>query len=87
MIKEFVKSLEELLLVVSTKFSKERGVVGLLFLFNQASTDFVLAVVSRLVSLPLELPTKCSCFSVLLVQPWRVSVVVRGGFLIGSKLV
>ena len=34
MIKEFVKSLEELLLVVSTKFSKERGVVGLLFLFN-----------------------------------------------------
>ena len=86
-IKKLVESLEELLLVVSTKFDDERRVVGFLFLFHQASTDFILTVVGRIVSLFLKLPTECSFPNVFLVHPRRVSVVVRSDLLSRSELV
>ena len=60
MIKEFIESFEEFLLVSSMKFSEKSGVVGLgcAFKFNQASTDFALTVIGRFVTLLFILSTK-----------------------------
>ena len=58
MIKEFIESFEEFLLVSSMKFSEKSGVVGCAFMFNQASTDFALTVIGRFVTLLFILSTK-----------------------------
>ena len=58
MIKEFIESLEKFLLVCAVELIEERGVVGFAFLFNKVSASFILAVVSRLVTLLLVTSTK-----------------------------
>ena len=58
MVKEFVESLEELLLVCAMEFSEKRGVVRFTFLFDKASANFGLAIESRFITKLLVLSTK-----------------------------
>ena len=81
MIKEFVECSEECLLVGSVEFSEEGRVIRCAFLFNQASTNFALLVISRLVTLLLISSTKWSCLGIFLVHPSRVSVILRSHLL------
>lgn len=81
MIKEFIKGLEKFLLVRVVEFFKERGVVGFALLFHKASTDFVLAVVCRIITLLLESSTKRASLDVFLVHPSRIVIVFEGGLL------
>ena len=60
---------------------KERGVVGFALLPHKASTDFVLAVVCRLITLLLESSTKRASLDVFLVHPSRIVLVFEGGLL------
>ena len=81
MIKEFVECFEELLLICAIQLMEERGVVGFALLPHKASTDFVLAVVCRLITLLLESSTKRASLDVFLVHPSRSVIVFEGGLL------